>query len=254
MKTILFHSAKSGSGQSTCLANCAVRLALKGKKVLILDLNIEEAAGRVGVILGIKERKGSSEIVGFTKYLIGSTGLIKEDMTRLASLFPVIAKTGGMLDLLSADPNPHLMDIIQRRYSRPGEMFGNIKQFVTKTLPDSFDYGFLFLDLPAGFNPISDCLSSCGKKVFVFSSPDLTGATGKARILDFHFFENRVTYNIVSFFPNPRKNIWWIEEYGKRCNHEVDIAIPYNKRLFFENGIITEGLASEAFNLITKKI
>ncbi|HZY48036.1 MAG TPA: P-loop NTPase, partial [Candidatus Bathyarchaeia archaeon] len=50
-RTVAIHSFKGGTGKSTLAANLAISLALKGKKVAVMDMDLEGPG--LHVILGL---------------------------------------------------------------------------------------------------------------------------------------------------------------------------------------------------------
>jgi len=223
------------------LANCAVSIARAGCKVLVLDMDIE--AGGLNIIF-----KGSDAV---TQKLESPKGLVKclitsemegikdaiEDLKTIESYKPIGIE--GDLHLIPIYISIGLMDQIQRKWSR-SEEFAQILRQLKQTIDDNYDYDFMLVDLPTGFNPIRENFVTMSDLAVVLSRPNIQGAYGTRMNLD-EFNEGGLkTIFVLSSVPSPAKS-----ESRKKIDIfkrnagivEIDVIIPFDNALAFSEEI-----------------
>ena len=263
MKTVIFYSPRGGTGRSLCLANCAVSLSQAGCKVLVLDMDIE--AGGLDIIF-----KGSRAITpqvssppkGLAKCLITQEmkGL-KDAIEDLKALdFYKSVGAGGDLHLIPIYICPDLMDQIQRKWSRSEEFAITLRQ-LKETIVGDYDYDFMLVDLPTGFNPIRENFIKMSDLAVVLSRPNMQGAYGAKLNLDEFAEFGLKTIFALSCVPSPAKpkTKKSINEFKKYAGIvDIDVIIPLdNVMAFFEDiPVITRPATdvAKAYKKIAEKI
>ncbi|RSL30826.1 ParA family protein [Salibacterium salarium] len=98
-KSILFYSPKGGVGTTTLTVNVGSQLAIKGKKVLLVDFAV---FGHISVAFSLPQRsKGLSDIISFIEQGRDNVDELKEVMNEAVQ---TVSVHGKEIDILSAGP------------------------------------------------------------------------------------------------------------------------------------------------------
>ncbi len=164
-KRFIFYSLKGGVGRSTALAVYATHLAHQGKKILVIDLDIE-APGLGSIMLSnSKDSRSNLPRFGVIDYLLenGITGVPEKDLNEFISS----SSLGfGAIDVLPAigretEIRPELfVEKLSRALTEDfvaGEKLSLARQ--VREMVDAFDrssaYDAILIDARAGFSEIS---------------------------------------------------------------------------------------------------
>lgn len=110
METLSFYSYKGGAGRSLLVANVARFLALSGKKVVVVDLDLE-APGLLYKLQtdGALERAAEGKLRGVVDYLLVAweEGRPPAELSAFSVQVPTPPKVGGSIQLMPAGSAPH---------------------------------------------------------------------------------------------------------------------------------------------------
>ena len=237
MKTILFHSHRGGTGRSLCLSNCAAYLAMQGKKVLALDLDID--AGGLSIIFkGIPESLDKEKPRGLVRILIEE---LRENITEEIEKFDnfIISEKyplDGQLHFIFMDPQPFWTGLVQNKSQADVGFIRQILSIKQNILAENYTH--FLVDLPAGLNPIREAYIQISDTAIVLSRPNQQGAFGTRLNLDNLHSIGLKTYFILSNVPAPQnkkskdKISKFLSEAGI-AKGECYAIIPYDAKLAF---------------------
>jgi flagellar biosynthesis protein FlhG len=165
-KTIAITSGKGGVGKSTITANLAYALALRGKRVLILDGDFGMA--NIDIMFGIKASGSLMDVLNEKK-------TIHELMVHLAPNISLIPGGSGIVELnrLNAFERRSLLDIVS-------------------TLENSYDY--MLIDTAPGLSENVLYLNAAAQLSAVIINPDpasLADSYGLIKVLHNEYKENK---------------------------------------------------------------
>jgi len=262
MKTILFHSHRGGTGRSLCLSNCAAYLAMQGKKVLAMDMDLD--AGGLSIIFKGIPTKRETTPKGLVRILTEELSeniadeIVSFPSTKIGKDYPL----EGQLDFIFIDPDPFWADQIQKKFTATKKYVDRIIN-IKQTILAECDYTHLLVDLPSGLNPIREAFLSISDAIIVLSRPNKQGAYGTRILLDDMHERGLKTFFILSNVPSPRsKNS--TDQINKFLSNagipkgELTAITPYDSQLAFseELTVLTRPLSdiSKVYIEISKYI
>ena len=177
-RTIVVTSGKGGAGKTTTVANIGTALALRGRKVVLVDANF--GLRNLDIILGLERRilYDLSQVFDGTCFL--EEALVKDDRA-------------GELYMLGAPESRDVSEAVA------GQM-----QRLCEQLSDQFDY--ILIDSPNGLESGFHVAVSAAGEALVVTTPDVSAirnvdsvmrALHKAGVLPLGLVLNRVRCNMV---------------------------------------------------------
>ena len=100
MRTFALYTAKGGTGKSTAAANLAAALALRGRRVLVVDVDAQASAGR---LLGVAPAEGLLDVLRSgegLEELVAKTGV---EGVELVPASAELAREKGHFPMFNAD-------------------------------------------------------------------------------------------------------------------------------------------------------
>lgn len=156
-RAICFFGGKGGTGKTTVAINVAVALARKGKRVAIIDLDLQ--FGDVAMALDIEPKDTIVELVQ------DRNGITIENITS----FSMVHNSGVMV--LAAPKSPEYAE-----YVSPEQ----VEKIIDTLRPY---YEFIIVDLPPTFNDISiACCESCDEIILVYNMDILSLKNAKVSL------------------------------------------------------------------------
>lgn len=146
-RVVTVYGAKGGCGKTTVAVNLAVALQKSGKKVALLDLDLE--FGDVGVFLNLPRCEGISDLIGEPK-LTAST--VSNYLVRHAS---------GVM-VLCAPPSPEYAELVHPDH---------IERIVT-VLRAEYDY--LIFDTPSTMNDCTLAAMEQADVIYMITNPEIS--------------------------------------------------------------------------------
>lgn len=215
MKTITFYSYKGGVGRTLALSNIAKRLAEFGKKVCILDFDLEAPGLHIKIENQIQKQGVQVGIVDYI-YEFSKIGKIPEDISKYATR---LKSPKNMLFIASGNPlsNDYWMKLAQINwwklfYSEQSEgipFFLDLKEKIRlKYNPD-----YLLIDSRTGITELSAItISILADSVVFFSANNKENIQGCKHVLksiansDNNLFGiKKDIHFVLSRIPNPEK-------------------------------------------------
>jgi septum site-determining protein MinD len=153
---IVFTSGKGGVGKSTLVANIGTGIALKKKRVVVIDMDI--GLRNLDMIIGL-ERKVKANVVDLTKNLCSLEDALVFDK-----------RTHNYLALIAASQSDLKKDVNLFKFHK-----------VLTDLEDSFDY--VLIDSPAGIEEGFNKSIFFAKKAIVVVNPEISSIRDADRVL-----------------------------------------------------------------------
>ncbi len=190
MKTITFYSYKGGVGRSLALANIANRLAELGKKVCLLDFDLEAP----GLHVKFNDSIGKSAIKkGLVDYIykFTSENIVSEHISEYVTPVNLLNDFGGMISLIAAGDTSreeywkklsHInwTKLFYEKDSLGVDFFYNLKLQIEKQLaPD-----VLLIDSRTGITDIAGVtMSIMADEVVLFAANNMENLDGISQVL-----------------------------------------------------------------------
>lgn len=187
MKTITFYSYKGGVGRSLALVNIASRLVEFGKKVCVLDFDLEAP----GLHLKFQVPETSEESKGIVDYLydFSTLGIVGESLVGYSVNVQLSKKNESLVLIPAGNPNSseywrklssiNWFDMI---YENPNGLafFLNLKE----TIKNDFNPDFLLIDSRTGISEMSGIsLSLLADEIVIISANNRENLEGARRII-----------------------------------------------------------------------
>jgi MinD-like ATPase involved in chromosome partitioning or flagellar assembly len=169
-KVFAFYSYKGGTGRTTASANVAALLALRGKRTLCLDLDLEGPG--ISIVFDLLEK----ETFQLQNYFEGKYEFTKKDFLRPSISLP---KNSGLWILPASNRLAGTVDT-----TRGGRLLSQLTKLVDFA-KQQLQIDVLIIDTPSGFGDLSALsmyVSDCVVALFRFSRQHLLGT---AKISDF---------------------------------------------------------------------
>jgi len=246
MTIIAFHSYRGGTGKSTLIANFAALLALKGKHIGLLDLDLISPG--LGVLFNVDVRK--------KKCTLNDLLLEKRRLRdAILDLTPKVRGNAGKLYLIPASFNSEDIFRLLRDGYNAQDCIDTIQSF-----KEEYNLEILFIDTHPGFEEDTLlALASTDLLTIVLRADyqDFIGAkiaveVGKKLRKDVSLLINMVPYHIL----NNKKIYSFIDRIKKSFEAPIMGVIPfYNEVLAsMSKGIFALNHPDHSFTLIIDKI
>ena len=164
-KFIVFHGARCGTGQSTLVANVALRLLLSGKRVAVIDADLY-APGQ-HVLFGWQRLPNKKVLNDFLK---GEASLreVAHDLTdRVRISFGLSQEISGVLYLVPADQS---LDAIREVWDVGydlEQLYHNLPKLI-----DGLVLDYILVDTHPGLDPNSILIAAAADLLYLVSSTD----------------------------------------------------------------------------------
>jgi pilus assembly protein CpaE len=206
---ISIFSPKGGVGKTTVTANASVSIALEGKKVLVIDANLQ--FGDSSIALQVSPGLTITDIV--------------KDMSILESLEPdeYLAKHSSGVYLLSAPTKPEDAELVTQE---------DLKEMIQK-LKTKFEY--IIIDCPNYFNELVLSCFDISNQVVLVSTLDITTIKNIRNALNliYSLGYGKEKFQIVLNKVNEKFGIK-IREFEETIGQKVWKVIPYDDRFVVE--------------------
>ena len=170
-KVFAFYSYKGGTGRTTASANVSALLAVKGHRVLCLDLDLE------GPGLGIVFSLSDPEPFPLQGYFDGTREITKSDFVPYEKI--KTPKKAGLWILPASNRQAGAIDT-----SRGGRLLGQVRKLIDIATRE-LDIDIVIIDTPSGFGDLSALsmyVSDCIVALFRYSRQHVFGT---AKVADF---------------------------------------------------------------------
>lgn len=161
MRTIAILNQKGGVGKTTSVANIAAGLAIKGKKVLMIDLDPQ---GHLTIHFGLDPASLETSVYHVLTQSMPAADAMIEVRENLCLL-------GANIDLVGAESE--LVDAIGREI---------ILRDAVAEVADKFDY--LIIDCPPSLGLLSLNALACVKEIFIPLQPHFLALQGLGKLLE----------------------------------------------------------------------
>ncbi|WP_319502140.1 KGGVGR-motif variant AAA ATPase [uncultured Draconibacterium sp.] len=190
MKTITFYSYKGGVGRTLALSNIAKRLNEFGKKVFIIDFDLEAPGVHYkfkDFVLRDSVKQGLVDYI----YKFYSEGLVDEDLSKYVKSFIVNIRNRNAINLMCAGNSTSSQywkklssinwgDMFYQEESEGVEFFLNLKEAIR----ERYDPDYLLIDSRTGYTETSAItMSILADEVMVFSANNLENIEGSKQII-----------------------------------------------------------------------
>ena len=164
-KFIVFHGARCGTGQSTLVANVALRLLLSGKRVAVIDADLY-APGQ-HVLFGWQHLPNKKVLNDFLK---GEAGLreVAHDLTGQVQMsYGLDPKIKGMLYLIPADQSiDAIREVWDVGYDLE-QLYHNVPRLI-----EGLTLDYILVDTHPGMDPNSILIAAAADLLYLVSSTD----------------------------------------------------------------------------------
>lgn len=231
MKKIAFYSYKGGTGRTLLVANTASFLAMQGRTVVLVDLDLEAP--------GLIKKFGKSAEKGFIDYL--DAFLRKSKNLNIQDYIESI--NDNIFVLPAGNPNHssyaeklarinwhYLLEkkVIFSNKTIADSFFKNLEKSIKKLIPN-VDY--ILFDCRTGITTISDIvLNDLSDEIVCLFLNNVENFDGISRVIKSAVERNKKIHPIVSRFPN-------IHSYSDEIRKTNDISNELRKRIGEENNM-----------------
>ncbi len=228
-----FYSFKGGVGRTTAAVNSAMLLALKGKRIGLLDLDIE-APGVISA-LGLKALNGQSllhvMIGGNIPFL--DRVVVEYDLSHARQLGGNDYVSGGALLVVPSIPDPSLIDQVKWDAPATTWQLNEIVRYFIKR----FRLDHLFIDARSGLSQSASYALSVAERVICFFRLNRQNIIGALQMLPAFTAKGRDFKIVLSEVPDgadaPQREEW-IMKFEKETVSRVDFILPFDPSLLFE--------------------
>ena len=190
MKTITFYSYKGGVGRTLALSNIAKRLNEFGKKVFIIDFDLEAP----GIHYKFKDFLRYDNIKeGLVDYIYEFciNGNVDSDIKKYVRSFKINNRSRSSINLMCAGNNYsssywqklstiNWNELFYKKGSEGIEFFLNLKQIIQK----KYNPDFLLIDSRTGFTETSAItMSIMANEVLIFSANNTENIEGSKQVI-----------------------------------------------------------------------
>lgn len=172
-KIVSFYSYKGGVGRSLCLANVAVLLAQRGRRVVCVDCDLE--AGGLHTIFGI-----NPEQIRFTilDVLLG-TVTPERSLVKLSAMLSNVLPGGDLWLLPAISEVGKIGRVMADRRDLPTALNHVIEQIEDRLLPH-----YILVDSRSGFAELADMAIRTAERLVCILRPNRQNADGLRMLLD----------------------------------------------------------------------
>jgi cellulose biosynthesis protein BcsQ len=212
-KMVLFYSFKGGVGRTQLMLNSAKHLASKGKKVLMVDLDVH-APGLSYLKLEVDKQQEEDYLLNFILNHFAKEDTSKQVVTREISPNLYLAPIYDVYNTTAY--HQLLIDFSKYSYSireKKGKKLENnmtLSDLITKSIKNKLlktgEYDYIFLDSRTGFTEIGDILFSkeIDLKVLVsaYNTQNIEGMNSVLQLIDRDLKEKHSILRVLSLKPN----------------------------------------------------
>jgi len=166
-KTIAIHSFRGGTGKSNMTANIATAVALTGRRVAIIDTDIQSPG--IHVLFGLEEQRMNKAL---NDYLWGNC-LIQDTAYDVTP--PEVSSGGGQMFLVPSSLNPGEIARVLREGYDVSRLIDGIRDLIAAL---SLDY--LFIDTHPGLNEETLLSMTISDALVIILRPDSQDYLGTA--------------------------------------------------------------------------
>ena len=212
-KMVLFYSFKGGVGRTQLMLNSAKYLASKGKKVLMVDLDVH-APGLSYFKLEVDKKQDEDYLLNFILNHFAKEDTSKQVVTREISPNLYLAPIYDVYNTTAY--HQLLIDFSKYSYSireKKGKRLENnmtLSDLITKSIKNKLlktgEYDYIFLDSRTGFTEIGDILFSkeIDLKVLVsaYNTQNIEGMNSVLQLIDRDLKEKHSILRVLSLKPS----------------------------------------------------
>ena len=240
MSKITFHAPRGGTGRSLALANVAVDLAMKQKRVGIVDLDVE--AGGLVEIFGIPSTKLSGGLIEILKN--GNVDLLLPDyVIELNKILKI--KTTISLFFLPTIVNSENLQLLE---GWPTKMTDEITLKIIDDFWRDFSLDYLLIDSRTGASQWASVALSEANLIVLMTRLNRQGLSGCKRLLPQFHAHNIEVLVVGSSVPNPTKNQEKVQKAMKIMGYKFDHVLPYAEAQAFDETLLVLKSPSSALS------
>jgi len=234
VRRILFLAHRGGTGRTLCAANCAFALAKRGKRVIVLDLDLE--AGGLASVFGLSEPSPEEKPRGVAALFTQRTLLPEDEIVPLPGI-------NANLSVLPVFVNPQAFDANRLMNNSP-ELFSARLLDLWRAIEELEGYDYLLVDVPSGLNDIRGTLLPVCDRVVFITRPNRQGAIGtKFQVQDIDKYGKPRYIAISSVYgvgsPNTEIRLNEFLRLAGIGANELLVVLPFDEDLSFFEEVVT---------------
>ncbi len=232
---VAFHSYKGGVGRTKVMVGLGALLAMQGYRVGMLDFDLD-ASGLATIFDAEPEQLGPFELLNIL-HPNGNLSNINNAMDNVTDFvtkrFKVKPKKNGKLIYLPTVSDPRLSDAINL-----GKLAGRVQDLL-EYIEDECGIDWLFLDIKPGYSPSARVVLPMADRVVMVARLDSQNIEGVKRFLPKLMDDglNLQPILLANMVPENKKTEGRIQKLVSACGHAVDIRLPYDPELVFDDDI-----------------
>jgi len=258
---IAFYAYKGGIGRTLALANCARALAARGKRVLVIDLDLDTPgldhfpafkpanphAQETSLLRGIAEYLHIGQHQGAPKSLQAYTHRCQAQQGDKGELWIMPAGRYGEAYYLE------ILNTLNKNYNQPGEQYERLIKQLRRQIVDEIRPDYVLIDSRTGFSELGNgiathLLANVTVLVTDLHAQNIDGIQRMYHSLSQHpfmptmmlMFSPLPSMNTGANSPFQRRMSWIQKHLPKIHNVKIPAMIPYQPLLAIDNRILVD--------------
>ncbi|MFA5181299.1 MAG: ParA family protein [Syntrophales bacterium] len=226
---ILFYSYKGGTGRSCAVANVATELAISGKKVFLIDLDIEGPSLKVIFDIGSETISDDLYVQDYLRFTEEENWPYDKAIINLKELYEsrneIDGTFTGELYFLPASES----------YDKTVRFHGDTVQrkidLLLKKIEKQYNIDVILIDSPNGYGPMTQqafFISDLIVVLFKWSKQHINGTSKISEIMRYLDIDYLPVASVVPITQNQFLLDIYAAEMSKKLNKDIEFSIPEN--------------------------